>query len=40
MLLSHHQEEGENLAIKIGSGCFEKFGTVQIFGNESNRVKL
>jgi hypothetical protein len=40
VLLSHHQEEGGNLAIKIHNECFEKYGTVQIFGNESNKVNL
>jgi hypothetical protein len=40
MLLSHQQEVGENLAIKIDNACFDKFGTVQIFGNDSNKLNF
>jgi hypothetical protein len=40
MLLSRHQNAGQNHDIKIGNRWFSKYGTVQIFGNENNKRKL
>jgi ribosomal protein S16 len=36
MLLSRHQNAGQNHDIKTANRCFEKCGTFQIFGNDSN----
>jgi hypothetical protein len=36
MLLSHHQNAGQNHDMKIANRCFEKCGTIQIFGNDNN----
>jgi hypothetical protein len=40
ILLSRHQEEGGKSCHKIDNGCFEKFGTFQIYGNESNKLNF
>jgi hypothetical protein len=39
MLLSHHQNEGQNHDITMEIRCFKKCGTVQIFGNDDNKSK-
>jgi hypothetical protein len=39
MLLSHHQNGGQNDDTKIGNRCYEKCGTVQIFGKDYNKSK-
>jgi hypothetical protein len=39
MLLSHHQNAGQNWNIKIQTGRL-KCVTVQIFGNDSNKPKF
>jgi hypothetical protein len=38
MLLSRHQNAGQNHNVKMGN-MFGKCGTVQIFGNDSNKSK-
>jgi hypothetical protein len=39
MLLSSHQDAGQNHYIKITNRSFEKCVTVQIFGKDSNKSK-
>jgi hypothetical protein len=40
MLLSRHQNEGQNQDIKIANRWFENVSTVQILGDESNKSKF
>jgi hypothetical protein len=40
MLLSHHQNAGQNWDIKIANRMSENVVTVQIFGNYSNKSKF
>jgi hypothetical protein len=40
MLLSHDQNAGQNLDIKTANRSFEKCGTVQMFGIESDKSKF
>jgi hypothetical protein len=39
MLLSHHQNVGQNQGIKIANKSFENV-TVQVFGNNSNKSEF
>jgi hypothetical protein len=40
MLLSRHQNVGQNRYIKIANRSFEKCVTVQIFGDDSNKSEF
>jgi hypothetical protein len=40
MLVSHHQNVGQNRDIKIANRSFENVSTVQIFGDDSNKSKF
>jgi hypothetical protein len=39
MLLSHHQNAGQNHDIKIANRSFENVAQLKIFGNKSNKSK-
>jgi hypothetical protein len=40
MLLSHHQNAGQNRGMKITNGSSENVKQFQIFGNNSNKSKF
>jgi hypothetical protein len=40
MLVSRHQNVGQNRDIKIANRSFENVSTVQIFGDDSNKSKF
>jgi hypothetical protein len=40
MLLSHHQNAGQNRDMKIANRYFENVTQIKIFGNESNKSKF
>jgi hypothetical protein len=40
ILLSHHQDAGQNQDVKITDRSSEKYDTVQIFGNNCNKSKF
>jgi hypothetical protein len=40
ILLSHHQNAGQNQDVKITDRSSEKYGTVQIFGNDCNKSEF
>jgi hypothetical protein len=39
MLLSRHQNAGQNHDIKIADRCLENVAHFEIFGNDSNKIK-
>jgi hypothetical protein len=40
MPLSHHQNACQNCGVKTGNSVFEKFATIQIFGNNTKKSKF